>query len=269
MKVLYRLMTQMSSRKSISKLAGFAAKSRLSKHLIPHFIRTYRIDAEEAEFDVSEYKTLNSFFTRKMKAHLRPINQEWLAVVSPVDGRVTSVGKVQNGTILNIKQQNYTLSELLGNEEQSDSFNQGAYIILYLSPRDYHRIHSPLSGTIEKHEVFSGTVYPVNPFGLTYGKRVLSRNERVITYIQHPQARMALVSVGAMNVASIKIKANQRGNRVDKGDEVAYFEFGSTVIVLFENDKVQLDQSIQEGQSLKMGEGIGYLMEDNQLEDKR
>lgn len=260
MKPLYQLLTELSSRKSISKLTGKLAKSKLSRGFIPHFAKTYKINVSEAEKDIQEYPTLNAFFTRRLKAGLRPIDERPEIVVSPVDAMVTGIGEITEGTILDVKGQQYTIDEMLEDTEQAVLYKNGHYVVLYLSPTDYHRIHTPISGQIVKHVHKLGKVYPVNDFGLKHAKRVLSRNERLITYIKNEVTEVAVVKVGALNVASIKLSDQLTSKDVEKGEELAYFEFGSTVVLLLKEATFQFRSGVKEGDCLQLGEAIGVMV---------
>lgn len=261
MKTMYRLLTELSSRKSISKMTGRLAKSKISKRWIPHFAKVYKIDVNEAEKNIDDYQSLNAFFTRRLKQGVRTIDARHNSVISPVDALITGMGKITNGMILNIKGQQYTIHEMLQDEQQEHTFSNGQYIVLYLSPTDYHRIHSPITGHIVDKVERKGKYYPVNEFGLVHMKRVLSRNQRVITYIQNEATEVAVVKVGALNVASIQFSDTLISSDVKKGDELAYFEFGSTVVLLFKEDTFQFKEQLKEGQRVKMGQSIGYLKE--------
>lgn len=260
MKSVYRLLTELTARKSVSKLAGRVAKSKFSKLFIPHFAKVYNINLEEAEKKWQEYPTLNAFFTRRLKDGLRIIDPHPDTLISPVDALITGVGTIEQGTILNVKGQTYTLKEMLEDEEQEKVYLNGHYAVLYLSPTDYHRIHSPIAGEIIKHVHKSGTYYPVNQFGLTHLKRVLSRNERMITYIHNPETEVAVVKVGALNVASIQLSDRLSSKKVEKGDELAYFEFGSTVVLLIKENTFQFFENIKEGERVLMGEALGKMI---------
>jgi phosphatidylserine decarboxylase len=260
MKPIYRLLTELSSRKSVSMLTGKLAKSKLSKGFISHFAKTYNINLSEAEKELREYPTLNAFFTRRLKEGLRPIDAKVDTVVSPVDALITGIGEIKEGTILNVKGQTYTVDEMLEDTEHAASYRNGHYVVLYLSPTDYHRIHTPISGEIVKHVHKLGKVYPVNDFGLKHARRVLSRNERLITYIKNKGTEVAVVKVGALNVASIQISDRLKTADVKKGDELAYFEFGSTVVLLFKEGTFQFLSGLKEGDRVKLGESIGVLV---------
>jgi len=257
-KWLLRSMTELSSRKWISRMTGKFAQSSASRKLIPRFAKAYGINIEEAEKPLSEYTTLNEFFTRRLKPGHRVIHDSPDSVASPVDALITGAGPVADGTLLDVKGQTYTVKELLNNSPRTASFMNGYYIVLYLSPTDYHRIHTPVGGQIVEREHIAGKVYPVNDFGLRHMRRVLSRNERLITYMKHAYGEVAVVKVGAMNVSSIKYVQPERG-KMEKGDELAYFEFGSTVVLVMEDDTFIPREDLSTGLKVRMGESLGVL----------
>ncbi len=259
MKVIFRLLTQLSSRRSISYLVGRVAKSRFSKRLIPYFIHVYKIDVSEAERPPEAYPHLNAFFTRRLKPGVRPIHPGPHVAVSPVDGTVTSMGIIRSDGMIVVKGKPYSLAEMLQDQDQEQRYRGGYFLVLYLSPRDYHRIHAPIGGRIVGTVHHRGTVYPVNPTGLQLINGVLAKNERLITYIEHDQTQVAVIKVGAMNVASIRWSDRLRSTEVIKGEELAYFEFGSTVVLLFEPGSFALIEGLKEGDKVKMGQPIGYM----------
>ncbi|CAE6450636.1 unnamed protein product [Rhizoctonia solani] len=220
----------------------------------------YGIAVQEAEKQLHEYSTLNEFFTRRLKPGSRPVDAEPDAVVSPVDALITGCGPIRQGTILNVKGQDYTIEELLNRSPRTENYKNGYFIVLYLSPTDYHRIHTPVSGTVVEREHVPGKVYPVNEFGLRHMRRVLSRNERLITYMRHAGAETAIVKVGALNVSSIKYVQPLR-DKMQKGDDLAYFEFGSTVVLLTEDDSFVPRSDLAVGLKVRMGEKLGTLAE--------
>lgn len=255
---LLRSMTELSSRKWISRITGRFAQSTVSRHMIPRFAKLYGIATEEAEKHVHEYRTLNEFFTRRLKPGMRTIHDAPNSVASPVDAVITGIGDIRSGTIVNVKGQDYTIDELLNESHRAVRYHNGYYMVLYLSPTDYHRIHVPITGQIVEREHITGKVYPVNEFGLRHMKRVLSRNVRLITYIQHSSGEAAVVKVGAMNVSSIQY-VQPMSDSVVKGDELAYFEFGSTVVLLLEDNIFNPRPDLQLGSKVRMGEWLGEL----------
>jgi phosphatidylserine decarboxylase len=255
---LFRAMTELTSRKSISRLTGSFAQSSASRRFIPRFARMYNIRVEEAEKPLKDYYTLNEFFTRRLKPGMRTIDPDPSVVVSPVDALITGAGPIDAGTIVNVKGQDYTIEELLNQSPRTESYKNGYYAVLYLSPTDYHRIHVPVDGTIEERDPIPGKVYPVNEFGLRHMRRVLSRNERLVTYIRHNSGETAVVKVGALNVSSIRYTEPQM-RQAEKGAELAYFEFGSTVVLLMEDDTFIPRADLAAGLRVKMGERLGTL----------
>lgn len=257
-KLFFRLLTELSSRKSVSRITGAFAESRFSRRLIPWFSRTYRIPLEDAEKEWTEYETLNGFFTRRLKPGLRSIDPNADSLVSPVDAKITGMGPIEDGQIVNIKGQDYTVDELLNHSPRTVNYRYGYYLVLYLSPTDYHRIHAPATGRILEKERISGKVYPVNEFGLRYMRRVLSRNERLITYLHTACGEVAVVKVGALNVSGI-VYADPLPEQLRAGDELAYFKFGSTVVLLLENGIFEPRPDLLTGSVVKMGERLGFL----------
>lgn len=255
---LLRSMTELTSRKWISAITGAFAQSPLSRKLIRTFANTYKIDIDEAEKPLEQYRTLNEFFTRRLKPNMRQIDAAAEAVVSPVDALITSCGQIDKGTIVNVKGQNYSIAELLADEQRSRAFEHGYYFVLYLSPTDYHRIHAPVAGKIVDKVHLPGKVYPVNQFGLTHMKLVLSRNERLITYIQAGERMIAAVKVGALNVSSIQY-VDKNKTELERGEELAYFAFGSTVVLLAESDSFEADEGIKPDMKVRMGQRLGLL----------
>ncbi|MFS0840036.1 archaetidylserine decarboxylase [Paenibacillus sp. 1P03SA] len=258
MKPLFRLMTELSSRKWISRMTGSFSKSPLSRSLIPWFAKSYGIPVEEAEKAIGEYATLNEFFTRRLKPGLRPVDTDPAALVSPVDAVITGYGPVEAGQMLSVKGQDYTVEELLNRSPRTINYEKGFFMVLYLSPTDYHRIHSPVTGEILEKEHVPGKVYPVNEFGLRHMTRVLSRNERLITVMEHEAGEIAVVKVGALNVSSIQY-VEGLPSHLQAGDDLAYFEFGSTVVLVTENGILTPRSDLQVGSKVRMGERIGTL----------
>lgn len=257
-KPLLRLMTELSSHRWLSRLMGAFAHSRFSRLLIPVFIRTYQIPAAQAEKNPSEYGSLNEFFSRRLKPGMRPVTEEPDAVASPVDALITAMGTIESGTLLNVKGQDYKLEELLNHSPHQELYKKGYFFVLYLSPTDYHRIHSPVTGKLTESDYIRGRCYPVNEFGMRNMKSVLCRNERLITYMAHSAGEIAVAKVGAMNVSGIKYSDESRRS-FEIGDDLAYFEFGSTVVLLTESGIFTPRPGLESGAKVKMGELLGFL----------
>lgn len=257
---LFRLLTQLSSRRTLSYLAGCLAKSRLSKGLIPLFIKVYGIDVSEAEQPPDCYPHLNAFFTRRLKEGARPIDPHPSSVISPVDGKITALGAISADARLAVKGEIYTVNDLLNDRSLSRKYDGGHFIVIYLSPKDYHRIHAPASGQVVKSVRVKGKTYPVHPRSLAAIRGILAKNERLISYLETGKGEIALIKIGAMNVASIRWSDRLTSHRVTKGDELAYFEFGSTVVMLFERDTFRFVPGLQAGDGIKMGQPVGYQL---------
>lgn len=249
-------MTELTSRKWISRLMGRFSHSKASRHIIPWFAKSYGIPLGEAEKEIREYRSLNEFFTRKLKGGMRPIHESADGLISPVDALITFMGEIRSGTIFNVKGQDYTLQDLLNRSPRAQTYEHGYAFVLYLSPTDYHRIHAPVTGKLLESEHIKGKVYPVNDFGMRNMKYVLSRNERLITYMSHERGEIAVVKVGAMNVSSIRYTDDQAISW-NKGDDLAYFEFGSTVVLLTSNGSFEPSRELGVGRKVKMGEPLG------------
>ncbi|GGA35749.1 archaetidylserine decarboxylase [Paenibacillus physcomitrellae] len=256
---MMRFFTELSSRKWIASLTGRFSRSAASRPLIPFFAKMYNIPLHEAEKQLADYRTLNEFFTRRLKPGMRPIHEEAGALVSPVDSLITAMGPIDAGTLLNVKGQNYTIADLLNGSPRLEKYKHGYFFVLYLSPTDYHRIHAPVAGTKLETEHIRGKVYPVNDFGMTHLRSVLVRNERLVTYIAHDPGEVALVKVGAMNVSSIKY-TDPDAKTWERGDDLAYFEFGSTVVLLTESGTFEPLDTLKPGTAVKMGALLGYFL---------
>ena len=259
---------------ALSRTMGKITASRFSRLAIQHYIRHYRIDPSIVEKPVHEYRTLKEFFTRRLKPGARPIAPGDEVIVSPVDGTVSQLGDICEGTLIQAKGKGYSVSELLGgSEEKARRYYGGKFITIYLSPRDYHRIHMPVTGRLLRFSYLPGRLYPVNKLGVENVARLVARNERLVTYIYaEERGELALVKVGALFVGSVKVcysKATtnvKRGRHTEgdisgtpvraKGEELGWFEFGSTVILLFESGQIEWEKGVDCGSSLLMGQKL-------------
>lgn len=258
-KYFYRKCIELTNRSWSSNLIRKFTMSKMSKYMIPSFIKYYQIDLNEFELPYNEYTTLHELFIRKLKKESRPISMKQNEVISPVDAVIESTGKIEPTTEILVKEKMYSLVEMLGDAEKAEQYCKGTYMVFYLSPKDYHRIHSPINGEVLERWELGNRSYPVNRLGLLYGKDPLSKNYRVITELNHHGGKLAVVKVGAMFVNTITYTNEQTYLR--KGEEFAYFSFGSTVVLLFEKKTFLLDQNINSPYVVKMGQPIGYLLE--------
>lgn len=249
-------------------------ESRFAPAAIKQFARLFDIDmAEASHSEPQHYKTFNEFFTRSLKDGAREISGAAHQFCSPVDGRVSQLGAISDGTIMQAKGHQYTVSDLLGGREQdTQAFNQGAFATLYLSPRDYHRIHMPLDGDLSSMHYIPGRLFSVAPHTVRVVPRLFARNERVVTIFNTDAGKVAMVLVGAINVAAIEtvwaglvtppvkpeiihIDYDSGTCKLNKGEEMGRFNMGSTVILLLENGSFRSDLSA--GDPVRMGQFIG------------
>jgi phosphatidylserine decarboxylase len=252
----------------------------LKNTLIRAAIRWYRVDMDQAEEPVAEnYPNFNAFFTRTLRADARPIDQNADTVACPVDGRVSQLGQIQNGRIFQAKGQFYSLQELLaGDSVWSRRFEDGSFATIYLSPRDYHRVHMPLAGRLVKMAHVPGRQFSVNPSSTRVIPRLFSRNERVISLFESDVGAMAVIMVGAIFVGSMDTvwagtvtPASRRITSWDhtggspapvalaKGVEMGRFNMGSTVILLFEKDRIDWDDALTANSPVCLGEEIASI----------
>lgn len=226
--------------------------------LIRGFIRRFDVDmSEAAEPDPAAYPTFNAFFTRPLRAGVRTVDGAKNSIVSPVDGAVSQVGTIHSGRIFQAKGQGFSALELLGGSvDDARLFEEGSFATLYLSPRDYHRIHMPVAGSLRRMLHVPGRLFSVNPPTTRAVPRLFARNERVVSLFDTDAGPMALVMVGAMNVASMEtvwvgeVTPHLRVSvgswdykpgdvRLTKGAEMGRFNMGSTVILLFAAGKIR------------------------------
>ena len=243
--------------------------------LVRAYAAIYHVEIEEAELPPSQYRTLNAFFIRRLKPSARPVDPDPKHLLSPVDGTVIHSGPISNGTLLQAKAWTYTLRDLLGDPGRAANFLGGSSVTIYLSPSDYHRIHVPVDGEAEALQYIPGHLFPVNQYSLSRIRNLFVINERLIVHMKTGLGQVAMVMVGATNVGKIRITFDEIRNQVfhkgpflrkyrpgialRRGDEMGRFELGSTVILLFEKDRVSL--STQEGDCVRVGRSIGRILD--------
>ena len=264
----------------ISRLVGVLTDLKIPTpfllSIIQIYCMVYKVNLEEMEAYPNQLRTFNDFFTRKLKPGARPIDEEVGSIISPVDGTISEFGAINKGFLTQTKGILYSLNDLIGKKD-SKLFEDGFFITIYLSPADYHRIHSPINGVVKNFSYFSGNLWPVNNFGVKQIGGLFAINERIFTPLRYGKNNVAgVVKVGATIVGKISLdynnlttnskKANQiylpiiPEKKYQKGDEIGKFMMGSTVILLFQKDQF-ISKEINSGQKLKMGEAIGSLKE--------
>lgn len=256
-KWFYRFFIELTNHRLSSAILKKFSQSRVSAILIPSYAKIYNINQAEMEKSLTEFPTLHDLFVRQLKKDSRQIDQTENTVISPVDAVIEETGIITDSKEMIVKNKRYQVAEMLGNEKSLAKYIGGTFLILYLSPSHYHRIHSPISGVITKQWELGQKSYPVNRLGLKYGRDPLSKNFRKITEIKVNDSSVAMVKVGAMFVNSIE--TTHKSDTVEKGEEIAYFTFGSTVILLFEKDRFTLHPEISPSTNIKVGEVLGIL----------
>ena len=245
--------------------------------LIRWFARHYQVDmTEAARPDLEAYASFNDFFTRALKTGARPIASAPDHLACPADGVISQFGSIETGRIFQAKGVAYDIGELLANEALAESFRHGHYATVYLSPRDYHRVHMPLDGALTDMLYAPGRLFSVNLITAERVPGLFARNERVVAVFDTPHGKMALVLVGAMIVAGIEtvwagLAAPQPGRAqhtryptaeavaLRKGEEMGRFKLGSTVVMLLANPALQWLDNVETGASVRMGQALAVL----------
>jgi len=229
--------------------------------------------AEADEENPYAYKTLNAFFTRALKPDARIIDNTENTMVCPVDGKVSQAQAIENGRVFQAKGQDYSLLELVGGiDKLAKDFNNSSFATIYLSPKDYHRIHMPLDGKLSDMVYVPGRLFSVAPHTVKTVPRLFARNERLVCKFETDHGPMIMILVGAVNVSAIDtvwagsvtppsknkiIHTTYENTEISlkKGAEMGRFNLGSTVILLM-NDKVTLDEAIKHDESVKLGQKL-------------
>ncbi len=264
----------------LSRLVGRIAECTnpwVKNTFIKWFAKRYNINMSEALIeDPTAFENFNAFFTRELKPGVRTIDADENAVVSPADGAVSQLGDIEHGRIFQAKGRCYGLSTLLGGDQDlANTFVNGSFATIYLSPRDYHRVHMPVTGTLRETIYVPGDLYSVNQTTAENIDQLFARNERLVCIFDTEFGPMAMVLVGAMIVAGIetvwsgheapRLRETVRRNfqpqnpdpiTLQKGEEMGRFKLGSTVVLLFGKDAVNWQQSLKANSALRLGERI-------------
>jgi len=241
--------------------------------LIRRFVAAYGVDLSEAARGVGEFTSFNDFFTRELKPGARPLADAEQFILSPADGAVSQLGPVTGGRIIQAKGRDYSVAEILGcGPEEAARFEGGSFMTIYLSPKDYHRVHMPASGTLAETTYIPGDLYSVNTATAAGVERLFARNERLSCRFDGPDGHFASIMVGAMIVAGIDTVWPNRfhthasdpvhedftgqGRSFVAGDEMGRFYLGSTVVLLFEPGRVEWLEELAPGDPLRMGQAI-------------
>ncbi|KAA0874735.1 archaetidylserine decarboxylase [Nitrincola tapanii] len=271
----------------ISRCVGALANSEtpwIKNQFIRWFHKRYAINMTEAiEENPLAYPSFNAFFTRALKPELRPIAEDPEHLVSPADGAISQLGKIDHGRIFQAKGRSYSLTTLLGGDlDRAAPFIQGEFATIYLSPRDYHRVHMPIAGVLRETLYIPGDLYSVNQTTAEGVDNLFARNERLVAIFDTEIGPMAMVLVGAMIVAGIEtvwegqvapvLKQPRILSRslnpsisLNKGDEMGRFKLGSTVILLFGQNALNWSTQLQAGSPVRMGETLAHYAQENSV----
>jgi phosphatidylserine decarboxylase len=279
---VFILFQYIAPQKVLSRLAGYIANCKftpLKNNIISLFIKKYGVDLSEAAESASNYENFNLFFTRALKPNARVICEGTDEIACPADGAISEIGIIKDDQLLQAKNHGYSLFDLLGGDASlANSFKDGAFATIYLSPKDYHRVHMPVTGILRKMIFVPGKLFSVNQTTANNVPNLFARNERVICIFDTDYGDMAVILVGAMIVASIEtvwagvIAPQHRRiqtthyNATDlpqvilqKGDELGRFLLGSTAIVLFQKNRTSWSTDLENSTNVRMGQVIGKV----------
>ncbi len=264
----------------VTKLVYWLAQSKapvIKNTFIGWFKNHYKVDMSLAvNEDACSYETFNHFFTRALKPEVRPVDYDNNSIISPVDGAVSQIGNIEGDDIFQAKGHRYTLNQLLANQnEWCETFRNGSFVTLYLSPKDYHRIHIPCSGTLKQMSYVPGKLFSVSPLTARSIPGVFARNERVLCFFDTEFGPAAVILVGAMIVGGMETvwhgcvtpphrdrinhwhyTDTESPRYFSKGDEMGRFHIGSTVILLFGENKIEWVKDITSESGVILGQKI-------------
>jgi phosphatidylserine decarboxylase len=267
------------------RLADVPIPEGLRRPVLGAFARAVGADLTEVEYPVERYGTLNEFFVRRLRDGVRTWPRDPAVLASPVDGATGQSGRITGGKVLQAKGRWYSVGELLGDPGEAERFEGGSFLTLYLSPRDYHRIHAPCGDAVAYARHVPGALLPVNAAAVTHVPELFPRNERLLCAIDGPLGRVMVVAVGAYNVGRISAafdamwhegeggapcvtnRRNSAGGRHDydppvplsQGDELMAFHLGSTVVLLTEPGRCELSPALAPGAPVRLGIPLGSV----------
>lgn len=260
----------------LSRVVGKLAASEhpmIKNAVIQAFKAQYGIDMSIAEqSNALKFKSFNEFFTRSLKQGVRQIDADPHSIVSPADGAISQLGKIEDGDIFQAKGQSFSVEKLIADPQLAEPFKNGHFATVYLSPKDYHRVHMPFAGTLTETLYVPGELFSVNQTTAENIPGLFARNERMVCLFDTELGRMAVVLVGAMIVAGIEtvatgkvkptghLELNQHNLFLEKGAELGRFYLGSTAVILFEKDKMQWDAMFKANSVVVMGEALGHTV---------
>lgn len=242
---ILRVLPRVHISRAVGRLCDQPIPSGVARAVERAYCRAYQVNMDEAEGHLGSYPSFDAFFTRPLKKGARAISAD--PVVSPSDGKLSCLGRIESGSRLHVKGQLYEAAELIGDQQDAQRYVGGQFAVVYLAPGDYHRVHSPVDGRITLLRGMPGDLFPVNSIGERYVPQLFVRNNRVAIVIDTEHlGRVTVVMVGATIVGRISVvalpgpavppgtHAIQPAHAVTRGDEIGMFHLGSTAVVLFE-----------------------------------
>ena len=263
---------------SAARRLAYSDHPRLSRWLIDTVTRRFGVDLSEAEpSDPRAYRSFNAFFTRGLKAGIRAVDPDPRAVLMPADGRISQCGHITDGCIFQAKGRSFTAAELLADTRAAEPFANGIFATVYLSPKDYHRVHMPWTGTLRETVHVPGRLFSVGPAAVQLVPRLFARNERLVCHFDTSFGPMAVVMVGALLVSGVEtvwsgVEIPRYGDAVTVKDyrgsditlerfaEMARFNYGSTVMVLLPDGVARLAPGLTAESPVKLGEPLATLL---------
>jgi phosphatidylserine decarboxylase len=263
----------------LSRALGVLSRAHLPRpilrRLLEAYVRFFEVDLSEAERSLDEYESFDAFFTRALRPGARPIPEDPDLVLAPADARLHSAGPIVEARLVQAKGKSYSLSRFLEDPELARTYRDGTQVTLYLHPRDYHRVHAPLSGRVTGYRYVPGHLFPVNPAAVERVDDLFAINERLITVLETQVGPVVVAMVGAYGVGEISvvydsIRSNAGGREIIRhdylvppelraGDELGTFHLGSTVILLFPPGRVLLNP-LWPGERIRMGQPLGRCL---------
>lgn len=262
---------------SLARKLAYSRNTATKRWLIDTVTRKFGVDlSEAAEPDPLAYDSFNAFFTRALKTGARIPDPDPRALLMPADGRISQCGAIENGRIFQAKGQSFTAAELLGDDAAAAPFADGLFATVYLSPKDYHRVHMPWTGALRETVHVPGRLFSVGPDAVRTVPRLFARNERLACLFDTDFGPMAMVMVGALLVSGVEtvwggVEIPRYGDRITKKDyrgrgitlerfaEMARFNYGSTVIVLLPPGVASLAADLRSESPVRLGQRLALL----------
>ncbi|AJC49440.1 phosphatidylserine decarboxylase [Allofrancisella guangzhouensis] len=264
----------------ISRLVSRLANSRnkfIKNYLINVIVKKFKINLQEAKYsEIDKYSSFNDFFTRELADEIRPLEDNPKIISSPADGVISQFGQINNKILIQAKGKTFSLNKLIANSSRT---NFTKFATIYLSPRDYHRVHMPIDGRLTKMVYIPGKLFSVNKLTTEKIDDIFAKNERLVCYFDTTIGEIAVIFIGALLVAGIEtvwhgklapnyynevqtwLYNNHKYNlEFKKGDTLGWFNFGSTVILLMPNDNINFKLE-ENNTSIKVNQGLAFIAE--------